>query len=254
MARIRTVKPDFWRDDDLSSVSAEAALLAIGLLNISDDEGYFKANPKLIEADIFPLRELSSTTTGMIKELTDIGYIELFDGSDGKKYGYVNNFTKHQVISKPKPSEIKGLKKKESNSSTSPVLVPSGKEGKGKGKEGERKGKDLMSATTDDAKIILAFLNEATTSKFKPVATNINLIKARLNENHSVDELKEVVLMKTAEWQGGKMEQYLRPATLFNAEKFNQYVGGLAKWREESNDEPNWLDGENIIEGEFAHG
>ena len=52
MARIRTVKPDFWKDEELSAASPEAALLAIGLLNHSDDEGFFKANPKLIEAEI----------------------------------------------------------------------------------------------------------------------------------------------------------------------------------------------------------
>jgi hypothetical protein len=138
MARIRTIKPDFWRDESLSEVSAEAALLAIGLLNIADDEGYFKANPKLIEADIFPLRELSSTTTGMITELVNIGYIEIFEGSDGKKYGLIPNFVKHQVISKAKPSEIKGLRQVKDDSSTSPAPIPSGKERKGKEGEGER--------------------------------------------------------------------------------------------------------------------
>ena len=87
MARIRTIKPDFWRDEDLSLVSAEAALLAIGILNVADDEGYFKANPKLIEADVFPLRELYGSTTSLLKELSNIGYIKLFTATDGKKNG-----------------------------------------------------------------------------------------------------------------------------------------------------------------------
>ena len=38
MARIRTIKPEFWRDEDLSGLPAETALLAIGLLNHADDE------------------------------------------------------------------------------------------------------------------------------------------------------------------------------------------------------------------------
>lgn len=135
MARIRTIKPDFWRDDALSTVSAEAALLAIGLLNHSDDEGYFQANPKLIEADVFPLRDLSSSTPVLLQELVDIGYIRLFFGSDGKSYGHVIGFTKHQVISKPTGSKIKSLDEFQEGSSSSHGALPLGKERNGRGKE-----------------------------------------------------------------------------------------------------------------------
>lgn len=138
MARIRTIKPDFWRDDSLSTVSAEAALLAIGLLNHSDDEGFFQANPKLIEADVFPLRELSSSTPVLLQELVDIGYIRLFIGSDGKSYGHVISFSKHQVISKPTGSKIKGLYEFQEDSSSSNGALPVGKERKGREEEGTR--------------------------------------------------------------------------------------------------------------------
>lgn len=138
MSRIRTVKPDFWRDDALSSVSAEAALLAIGLLNHSDDEGYFNANPKLIEADVFPLRELSSSITVLLRELSKIGYLTMFLGSDGKKYGLVSNFTKHQVINKPKESKIKELCSLPDHSGNDTVSLLVGMEGNGKGMEKER--------------------------------------------------------------------------------------------------------------------
>lgn len=132
MARIRTIKPEFWRDEDLSKVGPEAALLAIGLLNHSDDEGYFSANPKLIEADVFPLRELSGSVPLMMEELRRIGYIVLFSGSDGKRYGQVVNFEKHQVINKKSPSKIKDLCAFPDNSSIATVVLPAGKERKGK--------------------------------------------------------------------------------------------------------------------------
>ncbi|STW12989.1 primosomal protein I [Klebsiella pneumoniae subsp. rhinoscleromatis] len=68
MARIRTIKPEFWTDEDMAEVSEPACLLAIGLLNYADDEGYFNANPKLIKAAVFPIREpsvpISGTNTG----------------------------------------------------------------------------------------------------------------------------------------------------------------------------------------------
>ena len=75
MPRIRTIKPEFWSDEKLATVSEASLLVAIGLLNIADDEGYFNANPKLIDAFIFPLRESSMSTHGAINELSSIGYI-----------------------------------------------------------------------------------------------------------------------------------------------------------------------------------
>lgn len=100
MARIRTIKPEFWTDEDMSEVSEAACLLAIGLLNYADDEGYFNANPKLIKAAIFPIREQSGSIPVLMRELYSVGYISLFSGHDGKIYGLVNNFAKHQVINK----------------------------------------------------------------------------------------------------------------------------------------------------------
>ena len=139
MARIRTIKPEFWRDELLAGVTAEAALLAIGLLNHCDDEGYFNANPKLVESDIFPLRTLAKRTTELLRELFGIGYIEIFSGSDGKTYGKVANFEKHQVINKKTLSKIKGLCELRKDYDTPTVVLPTGKEGKGKEVEKERK-------------------------------------------------------------------------------------------------------------------
>ena len=140
MSRIRTIKPDFWRDEELSGVSAEAALLAIGLLNHADDEGYFNANPKLIESDVFPLRELSCSTTVLITELSEIGYLELFKGADGKQYGRIRNFAKHQVINKKNTSKIKHLHHIEADSRSPTVALLVGMEGNGRVIEGSAEG------------------------------------------------------------------------------------------------------------------
>jgi hypothetical protein len=138
MSRIRSIKPEFWRDQDLSIVSAEAALLAIGLLNHADDEGFFNANPRLIQADVFPLRELSGSPTELLLELSNIGYLRLFFGSDGKQYGAITNFSKHQVINKPSSSRIKDLEALRDDYGSGVVVLPIGMEqGTGKGKEKE---------------------------------------------------------------------------------------------------------------------
>lgn len=137
MARIRTIKPEFWTDEDLSEVSEAACLLAIGLLNYADDEGYFNANPKLIKATVFPIREQSGSIPVLMQELSRVGYISLFSGPDGKIYGLVNNFAKHQVINKAKKSVIKDLCNVPYQYGSDTGKLPPGKEGKGK----EGKGK-----------------------------------------------------------------------------------------------------------------
>jgi hypothetical protein len=139
MPRIRTIKPEFWLNEELAQVSTEACLLAIGLLNLADDEGYFNANEKLIQAAIFPLRELSGSTPVMLRELSSIGYFDLFSGSDLRVYGQIRNFAKHQVINKKTPSKIKGLCGLPYCYGSATVGLPPGKERKGK----ERKGTDV---------------------------------------------------------------------------------------------------------------
>lgn len=136
MARIRTIKPDFWMNEDLAQVSEAANLMAIGLLNHSDDEGYFRANPALVKAAVFPLREPSVNIHGMFTELSNIGYIELFEGSDGKRYGFVVGFTKHQKVNRPQPSKIKALRQITEDSVNDHGTFTGGKEqGTGKGKD-----------------------------------------------------------------------------------------------------------------------
>lgn len=162
MARIRTIKPEFWRDELLAGVTAEAALLAIGLLNHCDDEGYFNANPKLVESDVFPLRTLGKSTTELLRELSGIGYIEVFSGSDNKTYGKVANFEKHQVINKKTPSKIKGLCELRQDYHTTTVVLPTGKERKGR--EVEQKAPE--SAATEVAFVLPDWIPLETWSAF----------------------------------------------------------------------------------------
>ncbi len=109
MSRIRTVKPGFWADEDLSKLPEFTHMLACSLLNYADDEGYFNANIGLIKAACFPLRETSVSIHGVLSDLSVIGYIQLFDGSDNKQYGKVTNFLEHQRVNRPRPSRIKLL-------------------------------------------------------------------------------------------------------------------------------------------------
>lgn len=75
---------------------------------------------------------------------------------------------------------------------------------------------------------VLNFLNERTGSRFRPQEANLKLIMARLKSGATVQECFSVIAKKRRDWIGDeKMSSYLRPATLFNATKFEQYLGEL---------------------------
>jgi hypothetical protein len=135
MSRIRTIKPDFWRHEELSELSEATHMLAAALLNYADDDGYFNANPKLIQAECCPLREPSVSIPVSIQELSRIGYLRMGSGPAGKRYGQIVSFSEHQVVSHKKESKIKGLEIVWDASSNLPVIVHpewNGIEGEGK--------------------------------------------------------------------------------------------------------------------------
>jgi hypothetical protein len=105
MARIRTIKPEFWMNEALACIPEHARLLAIALLNHADDKGYFLANPALVRAACFPFEEHSKNVLGSLQELSRIGYIEVRD-CDGKAIGRICKFTDHQRIDKPQKSKL----------------------------------------------------------------------------------------------------------------------------------------------------
>jgi hypothetical protein len=109
MARIRTIKPEFWTHEDLSLLPEATHMLAAALLNHADDEGYFNANPGLVKAATCPLREPSVSIQDSLRALENMGFIALYPGIDGKRYGQVIKFGEHQRVNRPTPSKIKGL-------------------------------------------------------------------------------------------------------------------------------------------------
>ena len=91
--------------------------------------------------------------------------------------------------------------------------------------------KTSMSGKPDlliQSKEILSFLNEKTGRSYQAVPSNLNLIKGRLREGATPAQCRQVITKKCRDWiNDPKMSDYLRPATLFNATKFAQYIGEL---------------------------
>lgn len=139
MARIRTVKPGFWKHEELSGLPAETHMLAVALLNYADDEGYFNANPALVKADCCPLRELSVSVHDSLQHLANIGYVRLARGADGRQYGHIVKFIEHQRVNRPQPSKIKALMAviNDADTNHTQFTEPSPPEGKGMEEEGK---------------------------------------------------------------------------------------------------------------------
>lgn len=77
----------------------------------------------------------------------------------------------------------------------------------------------------EDIVEIVNYLNDVAEKKFKHTTRKTQtLIKARLREGFTVDDFKKVIDIKTKEWKNDKkMNQYLRPETLFGT-KFESYL------------------------------
>lgn len=75
---------------------------------------------------------------------------------------------------------------------------------------------------------VLAYLNQKAGRSYRAVDENIKLIMARLKSGATVEDCKRIVDLKTIQWgSDDKMREYLRPATLFGATKFEQYMGEI---------------------------
>jgi hypothetical protein len=153
--RIRTIKPEFWMHEGLAKCSEFARLLAIALLNWSDDEGYFMANPILIRGQVFPFLDDSKIIPRSLQDLSFVGWIRLGKDNQGRDVGFVINFSKHQRVDKPKPSSIKGCATFQDPSKNDPRSIrdESKEEGKGMERNGTGKGRDSFarSGTSSDS-------------------------------------------------------------------------------------------------------
>lgn len=107
MARIRTIKPEFWSHPIMSKLDDSTKLLAIALLNLADDEGFFNANDRIVRNFARPFDANLLKTNKCLSKLEAVGYISLSKHDSMGTIGYINKFTKNQVINHPQKSHLK---------------------------------------------------------------------------------------------------------------------------------------------------
>lgn len=95
--RIRNIKPDFFRHEELQSLGPTTMLVFIGLWTQADKAGNFQWKLSQIRLDILPFVEYDLKTS--LEQLVKSGFIAPYVGDDGKPYGHIFNFTSHQRFS-----------------------------------------------------------------------------------------------------------------------------------------------------------
>ena len=77
----------------------------------------------------------------------------------------------------------------------------------------------------------IEYLNLKANTNFRTTSkTHSELIGARLSDGYTLEDLKSVVTHKCREWKNDpKMKKFLRPDTLFNKTKFENYIGLVPK-------------------------
>jgi hypothetical protein len=102
MARIRTIKPEFWDSEQISECSTNARLLFIGIWNFCDDRGVIEERPKQIKGQIFRFDDVSvRDLQTYLGELLHHDLLRRMTDGDGKSYLYVPTWKKHQKIDRP---------------------------------------------------------------------------------------------------------------------------------------------------------
>lgn len=144
MARKRMIDPSFWTDEKLGECLIEERLLFMGLISNADDEGYGRANSKLLKSMIFPYDDIAITDMEKwILHLSKLNVVILYE-YDGQLYYNLPNFLKHQNINRPTNTGFPTLDKEgvrilnEDSLNTHGVLTANRKEKKLK----EEKGKE----------------------------------------------------------------------------------------------------------------
>lgn len=88
---------------------------------------------------------------------------------------------------------------------------------------GEVTARNAITDTTA-ADAVIDYLNTVAGTKYQKTPKNRSYINARLAEDHTPEDCRRVIDSRWATWKGTRMQEYMRPCTLFNSEKFEGYL------------------------------
>lgn len=204
---------EVWLDKRLSALD-KVILTEIDSLD-QGDNGCYASNQHLAEFCQCSERKVSDAVTKLIK----CGYVSVAS-FDGRKRTLRSNL-----------SNVRGRLEKSARQDS---------------KNCEAESQNLLQSntyrktSTNTDKVIyveiIDYLNAKAGTRYKAsTASTRKHIKARLDEGFTVEDFKAVIDKKCSEWLGNsKMEQYLRPETLFGT-KFEGYLNAKPQRAQQAN-------------------
>lgn len=105
MARIRTIKPDFWTDSFMVQLPPLARLVYISLWTLADDHGLVQDEVERLAMEVMP-RESGLDFDDWFQFFEASGRLERMVAPDGMSYFKISRWEKHQRVDKPSQSRI----------------------------------------------------------------------------------------------------------------------------------------------------
>ncbi|MFJ4173364.1 hypothetical protein [Microbacterium sp. NPDC089696] len=96
MARIRTIKPEFWTDGAMIALPFEARLFYIGMWNHSCDRGHMSDDPMGLKLKVLPADPVDGAA--LVDMLIASGRVERIELPGGRRYLVIPRFNDHQRV------------------------------------------------------------------------------------------------------------------------------------------------------------
>jgi hypothetical protein len=154
MARIRTIKPAFFRHKGLYELEQSSGFPMrvgfAGLWTVADREGRFRWRPEELKLDCLPYDQVDFAE--VLAALQTAGFVQKYV-VDGKAFGVIPSFAEHQIVNSREAQ------------STLPepggMAITCNSHGEGKGREGKGTGTDgsseALTRSEPDSPIVLVF-------------------------------------------------------------------------------------------------
>jgi hypothetical protein len=101
LARIRSIKPEYFDDPDVGGLSAEAALVFVGIWTQADKRGRLLDDYRRLKVRLRPYSPCDFNA--VLAELVDAGFLIRYQSEAGMKLLQVRSFEKHQKTHKLEP-------------------------------------------------------------------------------------------------------------------------------------------------------
>lgn len=195
---------------------------------MSDEDGWFFQTIETIE-EITTIKRHRQDIS--IKLLAELGILEQKNkGVPMKRYFRINYDKLANYIVGSQHSTLSDFNKLDSRKSTTSKESTY--------KESTYKDNTIVEQPKEryDYSSVIDYLNEVTGSNYRNASSHQTHIRARYKEGYTLDDFKQVIDTKNAEWKNDKeYSKYLRPSTLFG-NKFDTYLNQVKNNKKETAD------------------